>query len=75
MFINNIAVLAIENCLIKGLSGIFSPSLIASLSDEQLRAIAAESNEIRDERECLRQRLDALEAGKNVLTEHMGMSE
>lgn len=72
MFINNIAVLAIENCLIKNLSGIFSPSLIADLSDEKLHAIAAESDEVGEERDSLRQKLRALASGKDILNEHMG---
>ncbi|KAF1840478.1 dynamin-1 [Cucurbitaria berberidis CBS 394.84] len=73
VFINNIAVLAIENCLIKNLSGIFSPSLITDLSDEKLHAIAAESDEVREERDSLRQKLGALESGKDILNEHIAM--
>ncbi|KAJ4372438.1 hypothetical protein N0V83_004212 [Neocucurbitaria cava] len=73
VFINNIAVLAIENCLIKSLAGIFSPSLIADLSDEKLHAIAAESDEVREERESLREKLSTLTSGKDILNEHIAM--
>ncbi|KAH7399626.1 P-loop containing nucleoside triphosphate hydrolase protein [Pyrenochaeta sp. MPI-SDFR-AT-0127] len=73
VFINNVAVLAIENCLIKNLSAIFSPSLIASLSDAKLQAIAAESAEVQEERNSLQQRLSALQSGKDVLNEHLAM--
>ncbi|RAR10057.1 P-loop containing nucleoside triphosphate hydrolase protein [Stemphylium lycopersici] len=72
-FISNIAVLGIENCLIKNLSTIFSPTLIANMDDELLRAIASESEEIRDERASLREKLCVLEAGKQVLSEHIAM--
>lgn len=64
--------LGIENCLIKNLSTIFSPTLIANMDDELLRAIASESEEIRDERASLREKLCVLEAGKQVLSEHIG---
>jgi hypothetical protein len=57
VFINNIAVLAIENCLIKDLSAIFSPTLTANMDDEQLQAIAGECEEVRCEREDLRKKL------------------
>jgi hypothetical protein len=72
VFINNIAVLAIENCLLSELSGIFSPSLIADLSDQMLCAIAAESKEVDEERSSLREKLRALQSGKQILNEHIG---
>jgi hypothetical protein len=42
------------------------------MDDEQLRAIASESEEIRNERASLKQKLSVLESGKHVLFEHMG---
>jgi hypothetical protein len=42
------------------------------MDDEQLRAIASESEEIRSERASLKQKLSVLESGKQVLFEHMG---
>jgi hypothetical protein len=42
------------------------------MDDEQLRAIASESEEIRSERASLEQKLSVLESGKHVLFEHMG---
>jgi hypothetical protein len=72
VFINNIAVLAIENCLIKELSGIFSPTLIANMDDKQLHAIAAESEEVRHERSSLQKKLVVLQSGKQILYEHIG---
>jgi short-subunit dehydrogenase involved in D-alanine esterification of teichoic acids len=74
VFISNVTVLAIENCLIKNLEEIFSPILIAGMSDEKLHSIAAESEEIRTERSDLREKLNVLEGGKRVLNEHIGMS-
>jgi hypothetical protein len=68
-------VLAIENCLLKDLSSIFSPTLIANMDDEQLHAIAAECEEVRDERSHLRKKLEVLETGKKILGEHIGKLE
>jgi hypothetical protein len=72
VFINNIAVLAIENCLIKDLSTIFSPTLTANMDDGQLQAIAGECEEVRCEREDLREKLEVLQSGKQILHEHIG---
>ncbi|KAL7771099.1 hypothetical protein CFE70_001041 [Pyrenophora teres f. teres 0-1] len=71
IFISNIAILGIENCLIKDLPAIFSPTLIAGMDEEKLSAIASESEEIRHERATLEQKLSVLEPGKQVLFEHI----
>lgn len=59
--------LAIENCVMAGLSDVFSPSFVAMLNEEQLASIASESQEIREERSRLQEKLDALKAGKRIL--------
>ncbi|KAI8939863.1 hypothetical protein NX059_003597 [Plenodomus lindquistii] len=74
VFTNNVAILAIENCLIKDLTAIFSPSLIMGLDDEQVQAIAAESDEMRQERTELAKKLDVLSSGARILHEHMAMT-
>ncbi|KAH4162878.1 hypothetical protein HBI37_130850 [Parastagonospora nodorum] len=73
VFINNTAVLAVENCLIKDLTAIFSPTLTANMDDEQLHDIAAESEEVQYERETLRKKLEVLQSGKRTLDEHIAM--
>ena len=55
----------------KDLSGIFSPSLIIGLDDDKVQAIAAESDDIREERLALTQKLTDLESGTHILYEHM----
>ncbi|KAF1833322.1 dynamin-1, partial [Decorospora gaudefroyi] len=70
-FINNIALLGIENCLLKNLASLFSPTLTADMDDELVRAIASECEDSRTERASLRQRFSVLEAGRGVLLEHM----
>ncbi|EDU50737.1 interferon-induced gtp-binding protein mx [Pyrenophora tritici-repentis] len=73
IFISNIATLGIENCLIKDLSAIFSPTLTAGMDDDKLSAIASESEDIRHERATLKHKLSVLESGKQVLFEHIAM--
>jgi hypothetical protein len=53
------------------LVNIFSPSLVSSMSPERLEIIASESEEIRNERAALKQRLADLKAGKRVLDVHI----
>lgn len=72
VFVSNVAMLAIENCLIKDLSATFDPNLVVEMSDEKLANIASESEETRIQRTELRQRLAVLEGGKQVLKDHMG---
>lgn len=67
IFINNIAVLGIENCLIASLPDLFSPETILRMEDEQLEAIAAESEDIRLERAILDEKIRDLEKGLHTI--------
>jgi hypothetical protein len=42
------------------------------MDDEQLHSIAAESEEVRYERDALRKKLEVLQSGKRILYEHIG---
>jgi len=50
----------------------FSPTLTANMDDEQLQDIAAECEEVRNERCNLQHKLEVLCTGKMILREHMG---
>jgi hypothetical protein len=67
-------VLAIENCLIKDFSVIFSPTLTVDMDDGQLHEIAAKFEELRLEREALQKKLNGLQSGKRILHKHIGKS-
>lgn len=67
IFINNVAVLGIESCLIANLTSIFSPSLVTSMNNTELNLIAAECSKTRAKRASLTRKLDALTKGKRVL--------
>ncbi|KAF2736597.1 P-loop containing nucleoside triphosphate hydrolase protein [Polyplosphaeria fusca] len=70
VFINNVAVLAIESCLLADLATIFTPTLILHMDEEQLNAIASEPQDVRIERADIEKKLEDLRAGKRTLDVH-----
>ncbi|KAK7745846.1 hypothetical protein SLS53_002564 [Cytospora paraplurivora] len=62
-FTDNVRILAAENCLISVLPSILTPDTVNKMTDERLMALAAESDEIREERDHLRGQLDILQQG------------
>lgn len=48
VFVDNVASLGIENCLMTGLKDILSPLSVSEMSDEMLEAIAFESDDVRE---------------------------
>ncbi|KAJ5370483.1 P-loop containing nucleoside triphosphate hydrolase protein [Penicillium cataractarum] len=68
VFIDNVAILAIENCLLRPLEHIFSNQVINSMDDEEIEKLAGESQEVKEERERLSRELKKLEAGMRTLS-------
>lgn len=68
IFIDNVAILAIENCLLRPLEHIFSNQVINSMDDEEIEKLAGESQEVKEERERLSRELKKLEAGMRTLS-------
>ncbi len=62
-FIENVIILAVENCLICEIPSILSPDKVYAMDDEKLKEIAGESEDVRMDRERLRQEYDALIQG------------
>lgn len=62
-FTENVRILAAENCLISVIPDILTPDMVNKMDDEQLMALAAESEDIRVEREHLREQLEVLKQG------------
>ncbi|KAH8597058.1 P-loop containing nucleoside triphosphate hydrolase protein [Bisporella sp. PMI_857] len=60
-FIDNIAVLAVEGCLIDDLEDIFSPTAVIKMDDEKLRALGGESELAQVERSELEQKVAVLQ--------------
>lgn len=68
IFIDNVAILAIENCLLRPLEHIFSNQVINKMDDEEIERLAGESQEVKEERERLSRELKKLEAGMRTLS-------
>ena len=66
VFVDNIASLAIENCLMKGLNGILSPSRVAEMTDKELERLVAEPEDIQLVRDQTTAKKKELEAGLQV---------
>ncbi|PGH11914.1 hypothetical protein AJ79_04606 [Helicocarpus griseus UAMH5409] len=61
VFIDNVAGLAVENCLVQGLEDLLSPSKVAQLTNEQLERVAADSEDTRMARMHLAEKVKVLE--------------
>ncbi|KAJ5994698.1 hypothetical protein N7481_001675 [Penicillium waksmanii] len=66
-FIDNIAILGIENCLLCPLSGIFTSQTINNMEDKQVKDLAAEESFITEDRERLIREKEMLQNSLNVL--------
>lgn len=66
--VDDISVLAIEECLIQQLPTLFMPDAVFNMDDDIIREIAAESEEAAAERERSTVRLHVLEMGLRDLS-------
>lgn len=56
-------ILAAENCLISVIPNILTPDMVNRMDDDRLVSLAAESDDIQEEREYLREQLEVLKKG------------
>ncbi|CAG8028979.1 unnamed protein product [Penicillium salamii] len=66
-FVDNIAILAIENCLLSTLEQIFTGRTVINMDDQQVQEIAAEPSHIQVERERLNEELEQLRKARRTL--------
>lgn len=62
-FTDNLINLAVESCLVQGLPNMFTPSLVSGMSDNELKNLAAESEDVRVCRAQLREEVELLKQG------------
>ncbi|CAI7649160.1 unnamed protein product [Penicillium crustosum] len=67
-FIDNVATLGIENCLLGPLGSILTSQTVNNMEDKQVQEIAAEPSYIVDERDRLTRELEKLQAGSRTLS-------
>lgn len=66
-FIDNVAILAIENCLLRPLEHIFTGQTVLDLDDNKICKIAAEPSTTQRDRERLNEELEKLRKGRQAL--------
>lgn len=66
-FIDNVATLGIENCLLDPLQRIFTSLVINNMEEDQIRELATEPSFICEERDRLASELAKLQAGLRTL--------
>ena len=67
-FVDEVSTLAVELCLVQRLPSILSPEVICSLTDDEVRAIAGESDDIAEERAQATEKLSVLQRALEDLT-------
>jgi GTPase SAR1 family protein/Tfp pilus assembly major pilin PilA len=70
VFVDNVAALVIENCLMRDLKDLLSPLTISEMEDAQLESIASESDEIREVRNQVEEKKTALQKSFDVCRRH-----
>ncbi|KAI9731215.1 MAG: hypothetical protein M1834_005408 [Cirrosporium novae-zelandiae] len=71
VLVDDIAILAIENCLVQELENVLSPAAITEMDDDLITLIAAESEESQNERELTTQKLKVLESALQACYKHV----
>jgi hypothetical protein len=65
--VDDVSILAIEQCLMQELPSLFAPETIYDLSKEEVAQLAAESEKTSSDRQRCRSKLESLEDGLNDL--------
>lgn len=74
-FVDNVAMLAVEMCLVDGLEDIFSPTVVARMSDEELKMIAGESPAVEELRIQLTEKKNRLKSALRQCLNNIDVSE
>jgi hypothetical protein len=66
-FVDNVATLGIENCLLYPLQRIFTSQVVNDMGDSQIQDLAAEPSYVTEDRKRLSQELEKLQTGLRTL--------
>jgi hypothetical protein len=61
-FTNNMIILVVENCLVEDIPNILTTDMVHEVDDDELERLAAESEDVRTERDELREECKSLQA-------------
>ena len=67
-FIDDVCVLAVEQCILQALPSIFSVESIYEMSDEEVTSLAGEDDNAAAQRKSLSEKLSVLQEGHGQLT-------
>lgn len=70
-FIDNVAIYAVESCLVTSISKLFSPSYVLQMDQELVSSIAAESVNKQSLREETQREIQVLQTGSEVCRRHV----
>ncbi|KAI1924757.1 hypothetical protein LOZ64_000634 [Ophidiomyces ophidiicola] len=68
VFLDNVAGLAVENCLLDGIENLLSPTRILQMSDNELERLAADSKELRSARAAVARKVRVFEVAAAACT-------
>jgi hypothetical protein len=63
---DNIVVLAVEGCLMDGLTGVFNPTEVAQMDEELVRKLAEEDKFTQETRKALDKKIEDLEDAQRM---------
>lgn len=69
-FTDNVINLAVENCLVCGIPDILTPQKVHRMSEERLRELAEESEELQSQRNTLQKEVEVLRKGLRKCRQH-----
>lgn len=69
-FIENVINLAVENCLIDDIPRILTPTVVSQMTEETLRDLASESDDILSKRTFLQEQVRLLREGLKICQQH-----
>jgi Dynamin family/Dynamin central region len=70
VFVDNVASLGVENCLINGLKDLLSPQTVSEMNDDMLKEIAFESEDIRELRNRTAEKQVSLQKSFDLCKRH-----
>ena len=71
VFMDNIVVLAVEGCLIDGLTDVFNPTEVAQMDKALIKKLAEEDNLTQKQREILDKKIKDLEKAREICRRYM----
>ncbi|TLS20446.1 uncharacterized protein PpBr36_11272 [Pyricularia pennisetigena] len=72
VFIANVTTQVIERHMLRDLDHVFSPVVVANMSDDEVASVTIESPAVQRQRIFLSERISKLEEGRSIFTTAMG---